>query len=201
MLVLLSLVYFLWKTCCKHRPDTTGMASKFRISAKFVMAEFETILPMQCVAITMVCLPTKLHTHIHTYTHTYIHKHIHTHTHTLHTHTHMHTYTHTHIYTHIHTHTHTHMHTHKHTLAPVVPSSTTWHFQTVDTLLAYVLQKHRLKSVHIFLISIIRRSVYGRIILRWIFKKWDGGMEWIDLAQERNKWRALVKAAMNLRVP
>jgi hypothetical protein len=23
------------------------------------------------------------------------------------------------------------------------------------------------------------------IILRWIFKKWDGGMDWIDLAQNR----------------
>jgi hypothetical protein len=28
-------------------------------------------------------------------------------------------------------------------------------------------------------------GVDGRIILRWIFRKWDGGMEWIDLAQDR----------------
>ena len=28
-----------------------------------------------------------------------------------------------------------------------------------------------------------------------------GGMDWIDLSQDREKWRALVKVVMNLRVP
>jgi hypothetical protein len=25
-----------------------------------------------------------------------------------------------------------------------------------------------------------------RIILKWIFEKWDGGKDWIDLAHDRN---------------
>jgi hypothetical protein len=28
-----------------------------------------------------------------------------------------------------------------------------------------------------------------------------GGVDWIDLAQDRNTWRALVNAVMKLRVP
>jgi hypothetical protein len=46
------------------------------------------------------------------------------------------------------------------------------------------------------------QGVDGRIILKWIFEKWDeGGMDWIELAQDRDRWRALVNAVMKLRVP
>jgi len=43
-------------------------------------------------------------------------------------------------------------------------------------------------------------GVDGRIVLRWIFRKWHGGVDWIELAQDRDRWGAAVNAVMNLRV-
>jgi hypothetical protein len=48
----------------------------------------------------------------------------------------------------------------------------------------------------------------GRPRRRWVYNikmdlreiMWDG-MDWIDLAQDRDRWKALVNTVMNLRVP
>jgi hypothetical protein len=43
--------------------------------------------------------------------------------------------------------------------------------------------------------------VDGRIILKWRFKTWDRDMDWIELAQYKDRWWAVVNAVMNLQVP
>ena len=43
-------------------------------------------------------------------------------------------------------------------------------------------------------------GVDWRIILKWVFNKEDG-VGIIDLAQDRDKWRAVVHMVMNFRVP
>ena len=43
--------------------------------------------------------------------------------------------------------------------------------------------------------------VDGRLILKWIFKKWNEGMDWTDLVRNRKRRRALVNVIMNFRIP
>jgi hypothetical protein len=52
------------------------------------------------------------------------------------------------------------------------------------------------------------RRPLGRPRRRWenkikmdLKRGWVGGIDWIDLAQRRDRWRALVYTVMNLRVP
>jgi hypothetical protein len=40
----------------------------------------------------------------------------------------------------------------------------------------------------------------GSTRLTKIIKKWEGGMDWIDLAQDRDRWCAVVSAVMKLQV-
>ena len=44
-------------------------------------------------------------------------------------------------------------------------------------------------------------DVDGRLILRQIFRKQDGGMDWIEMTQYSDRWHALMNVLMNLWVP
>jgi hypothetical protein len=42
-------------------------------------------------------------------------------------------------------------------------------------------------------------TIGGRIILKWILRETGcGGMNWIDLTQDRDLWHALVNNVMNV---
>jgi hypothetical protein len=62
------------------------------------------------------------------------------------------------------------------------------------------------ETIIILLSCIILRAhledlgVDGWIIPKWIFKLWVGDVDWIDVAQDRNKWSDRVKAVMNFLV-
>jgi hypothetical protein len=44
------------------------------------------------------------------------------------------------------------------------------------------------------------REAGGWIILKWIIQTVWGGMDWFDLAQDRDQWRALVNMVMTFQV-
>ena len=44
-------------------------------------------------------------------------------------------------------------------------------------------------------------GVDGKIILKRNFKKWNEGVEWIDLAQGKDWWRDLINTVGKIRVP
>jgi len=45
-----------------------------------------------------------------------------------------------------------------------------------------------------------RRHIWDDNIEK-IFKKWDGGVDWTDLVEDRKSWQAFVNGVMRLHVP
>jgi hypothetical protein len=44
------------------------------------------------------------------------------------------------------------------------------------------------------------QGVDGTMGSKWTLERLVGGVEWIQLAQDRDRWRAVVNAVMNIRV-
>jgi len=46
-----------------------------------------------------------------------------------------------------------------------------------------------------------RLSIDVKIILKWFFKQWNGGVDWSYLAQHKYRWRTPANSVMNFLVP
>jgi hypothetical protein len=67
-------------------------------------------------------------------------------------------------------------------------------------LLINYLPKGRTINAEYYSSLLVQLKDIHRIILTWIFMQWGGGMHGIKLAQDTDRWLAIVNVVMNLRV-
>jgi len=78
----------------------------------------------------------------------------------------------------------------------MLPCHISWIYRVL-----YWTQNYVITHTNIHIKHLVNPSLDGRIILRWIFRKWNvGSMAWNELAQDRDRWQAVVNAVMNLLV-
>jgi hypothetical protein len=71
----------------------------------------------------------------------------------------------------------------------------------VNSVILYHFHAGCVFNIIVFSLNSEDHRIDGRVGSIWILWRLAGGVEWIQLAQDRGRWQALVNTVKNLRVP